>query len=180
MFDCKINISLSIGETQNHEVRCSAPKGSVLEPDLWTIFYDALLEIGLPIDVEFIIYVDVETIVGTAKLPITLVSWNRLYGQWLIGWTTMFWNSLLAKQRPFFWRTWTSATTWSSHLRDIGSNLYQTSDTWQPPGQLMRVDNCRNYFPILKVLVKKEENIGQCSDVQLDVWSSNMVSYHGL
>lgn len=38
-------------------------------PDLWSIFYDELLEIGLPVDVEFIAYADDVAIVVIERIP---------------------------------------------------------------------------------------------------------------
>jgi hypothetical protein len=64
-----INVTLPSGEVRNHEVRCGVPQGSVLGPDLWNIFYDELLEIGLPVDVELIAYADDVAIVATARVP---------------------------------------------------------------------------------------------------------------
>lgn len=68
----RINVTLPSCGVRNIDVQCGVLQGSVLRPDLWSLLYDGLLRISLPLDVEIVAFADNVTLIATAEAPFLL------------------------------------------------------------------------------------------------------------
>ncbi|KAL4108158.1 hypothetical protein QTP88_018404 [Uroleucon formosanum] len=60
--------TLLVGEAQTvRRTTCEVPQGSVLEPSLWKIFYDDLLDTDIPPGVQLVAFADDIAVIGTSR-----------------------------------------------------------------------------------------------------------------